>query len=67
MSEALRILARPEITEWEPALTMSNKTNVDSKATKDKQNELKQKIECDSCLKRKNLFQENKHKACSDL
>ena len=58
-SESLRNLARLDVTKWEPKLTTLRKTDVDENLREYTQNEMKQKMGCDACLKRERTFYEN--------
>ena len=67
MSEALHKLSHLDITSCEPTLIVSQKTDKDAKVKEDKQNDLKHKIEHDTCLKIKSMFADDEHKVCTDL
>ena len=65
--KALHNLTQLNTIDWELELIVSNKIDVDSKAKKDRQSELKHEIDCNKYIKRKSMHNDNECKVCSDL
>ena len=56
-------MGEPDVTTWQPVLKNSDSTVTTEKITLDRQHELMIQMEYDVCLKRKELYDQNLHKA----